>query len=232
MTAILGIDSSSSACSAALWRDGAIVTQRVERMERGHAEALVPMVERVMAEAASAYAALDAVAVTAGPGAFTGLRIGLATARGIGVAIGKPAIGVTAFAAVAAAIPAAARAARIVVVAIDSKRDDLYVQLFSPELEPRGAGRVVGAGRLAEFLPPAPVFIAGDGLAIARRMLAGASNDVAFDAEARVPLAADVARLGATYLAARSAGAALPPAEPLYLRAPEATPLALQGKRR
>ncbi len=231
MTVVLGIDSSSSSCSAAVWRDGAVLAQHARRMERGHAEALVPMIERVMAEGGLPYSALAAVAATAGPGAFTGLRIGLAAARGIALAAGKPAIGITAFAAVAAAIPAAARQQRPVAVAIDTKREDLYLQLFSPSLEPLDQALIVGVGGLAALLPPVPVFVAGDGLDLVRRALTARRRDVAFDGEPRVPLAADIAMLGAACLAAAATGAALPPAEPLYLRAPEATPLALQGKR-
>ena len=95
MVSVLGIDTSAAACSAALWRDGAVIAREHAAMARGHAESLMPMVERVMRGAA--YESLDAVAVTAGPGAFTGLRIGLAAARGIALAAGIPAIGVSAF---------------------------------------------------------------------------------------------------------------------------------------
>src|SRR5688500_40303 len=103
MVSILGIETSASVCAAALWRDGAGIAAERAAMARGHAEALMPMIERVMQ--GTEYAALDAVAVTAGPGAFTGLRIGLAAARGLALAARIPAIGVSAFAAVAAGIP-------------------------------------------------------------------------------------------------------------------------------
>src|SRR5262245_24082737 len=128
MVSVLGIDTSASACSAALWRDGAVVAAERAAMMRGHAEALMPMIERVMGDVP--YAQLDAVAATAGPGAFTGLRIGLAAARGIAFAARIPAIGISAFAAIAAAIPEGARRDRAVVVAIDTKRGDTYLQCF------------------------------------------------------------------------------------------------------
>ena len=114
MLTVLGIDTSAAACSAALWRDGATVASERVDMARGHAEALMPMIERVMA--GTAYQALDAVAVTAGPGAFTGLRIGLATARGIALAARIPAIGVSVFAAVAAGVPETERRGRALAI--------------------------------------------------------------------------------------------------------------------
>ena len=231
MVSVLGIDTSAGACSAALWRDGAIVAAERAAMARGHAEALMPMIERVMEGAG--YADLDAVAVTAGPGAFTGLRIGLATARGIALAAGIPAIGISAFAAIAAAIPAPARASRAVAVAIDTKRGDVYLQSFDAAPKPLGPGRVAGAGEIAALLPPGPLYVAGDGARLVAAALAGEARDIAWAADAAPPDAAAVAALGAAMLdAAGRAGAPLPPPEPIYLRAPEATPLALQGKPR
>ena len=97
MASVLGIDTSAAACSAAIWRDGAVLVSLGAAMMRGHAEALVPMIERAMGQAGLAYRDLAAVAATRGPGAFTGLRIGLATVRGLALAAGIPAIGISAF---------------------------------------------------------------------------------------------------------------------------------------
>jgi tRNA threonylcarbamoyladenosine biosynthesis protein TsaB len=231
MVSVLGIDTSAAACSAALWRDGTIAAREHVAMARGHAEALMPMIERVMQ--GTGYETLDAVAVTAGPGAFTGLRIGLAAARGLALAAGIPAIGVSAFAAIAAAVPDAALAGRALVTAIDTKRGDVYLQCFDAARRPLDAGRVAGADEIAALVPQGPLFIAGDGAALVAAALAEDRCDVALAAERAAPDAAAVAALGAELLAAaRRAGAPLPPPEPLYLRAPEATPLALQGKRR
>jgi tRNA threonylcarbamoyladenosine biosynthesis protein TsaB len=231
MVSVLGIDTSAAACSAALWRDGAIVARERLAMARGHAEALMPMIERIMR--GTAYESLDAVAVTAGPGAFTGLRIGLAAARGIALAAGIPAIGVSAFAAIAAAIPNAALTGRALAVAIDTKRGDVYLQGFDEARRPLGLGRVAGPGEIAALLPQGPLHVAGDGAALVAAALAAETRDVSWDGDRAPPDAAAVAALGAELLqAARRAGAPLPPPEPLYLRAPEATPLALQGKPR
>jgi tRNA threonylcarbamoyladenosine biosynthesis protein TsaB len=179
------------------------------------------------------YTALDAVAATAGPGAFTGLRIGLAAARGIALAAKIPAIGVSAFEAVAAGIPEPQRRGRAVAVAIDTKRGDVYVQSFDAALAPLAPGRVAGAAEIAALLPDGPLFIAGDGARFVEAALADKARDVAMADSLAPPDAAMVAALGAALLAtSRRTGVALPPAEPLYLRPPEATPLALQGKPR
>ena len=89
------MDTSTVGCSAALWRDGGIVAAHAAEMARGQSVALVPMIQDVMLEAHQAFEELDAVAVTVGPGAFTGLRIGLAAARGMALALGVPCLGVT-----------------------------------------------------------------------------------------------------------------------------------------
>src|SRR5215475_8271992 len=136
---ILALDSSGAACSTALWRRGTVVARRYRAMERGHAEALMPMLVETMAEAGEALRALTAVAVTVGPGAFTGIRIGLAAARGIGLAAGIPVVGVTTFAAVAAAVSETERAGRRLLVVLDSKRGDVFVQEFAAEARAVGS---------------------------------------------------------------------------------------------
>ncbi len=101
---VLALDTSMAACSAAvLTRDAASgrAARRFERLERGHAEAIVPMIQQVMAEAGAEYGELDRIAVTVGPGTFTGVRIGVATARGLALATGAPLLGVTSHAVMA-----------------------------------------------------------------------------------------------------------------------------------
>ncbi len=105
-SSILAMDTAGGACSAALWRNGQVVASRFELLRRGHAERLVPMIEAVMAEGAMAYADLDCLAVTLGPGGFTGVRIGLATARGLALACGRPLVGVSNFQVLATAAKA------------------------------------------------------------------------------------------------------------------------------
>lgn len=226
---VLGIDTSAAACSAAIWRGGAVAATESVPMARGHAEALMPMIERTMRAAGLAYSDLAAVAATRGPGAFTGLRIGLAAARGLALAAGIPAIGISAFRAIAAGIPARARAGRTLAVAIDTKRGDVYLQCFAAGLESVAEARVVRPEEATAALPAGPLYIAGDGVPLLRAALAARATEIAFDPRPAPPDAGRVAELGAAALAR---GVPLPPPEPLYLRAPEATPLALQGRKR
>src|ERR1051326_4463832 len=101
---ILAIDTALDACAAAVLDTGAskLIAVESQTMKRGHAEALMPLVARVMKQAALPFAALDRIAVTTGPGSFTGLRVGLAAARGIALAAHKPIVGLSTLAAFAA----------------------------------------------------------------------------------------------------------------------------------
>ena len=146
MNAVLALDCATIACSAAVWRDGEVVARRLRPGRRGHAEVLMPMVQDVMAEADLAYDALDAIAATVGPGTFTGLRIGLAAARGLALAAGLPLVGVTTLEAIAHGVPESARAGRAVLVVLDARRGQVYAQAFGPDLAPRGQPAAVAPG--------------------------------------------------------------------------------------
>src|SRR6185437_3593559 len=101
---VLAIDTALGACSAAVLDSGrgAITAHETLPMQRGHAEALMPLIARVMEQGQLSFDALDRIAVTVGPGSFTGLRVGIAAARGIALAAGKPAVGLSTLAAFAA----------------------------------------------------------------------------------------------------------------------------------
>ena len=95
---ILGLDTSTGQCAAALvGMDGTVLARRVERMQRGHAEALFPLIEAVLDEAGAGYADLRGIRVCTGPGSFTGIRVGVAAARGLALGLGLTAIGVDRF---------------------------------------------------------------------------------------------------------------------------------------
>src|SRR5580698_5110719 len=122
---ILAVDTALGACSVAVLDGDTILAHRFEEMTRGHAEALAPMVEAVMRQAGVAFTQLDRLAVTTGPGTFTGQRVGLAFMRGVRVALKKPLIGITTLEAMAFAT-GAERAAAI----HDAKRDVAYLLLW------------------------------------------------------------------------------------------------------
>ncbi|MGQ0664948.1 MAG: tRNA (adenosine(37)-N6)-threonylcarbamoyltransferase complex dimerization subunit type 1 TsaB [Pseudomonadota bacterium] len=215
---ILGLDCALSACSVALWADGAVRGREGADLARGQAEALVPMIARVMAATATRFADLDRLAVTIGPGHFTGLRAGLATARGLALAARLPLIGATTLDCVAAGVDAAERAPGRLIVALESKRAELYVQVFEASGAPRGAPLARRPEDLARALDGGPWLIAGDGGPRLAAALAAAGRAVVLS---RSPGRPDAAILAA--LAAERPLPAHPPA-PLYLHPPAAKP--------
>ncbi len=221
---LLAFDTAGTACSAAVWRDGAVRARRFEAMSRGQSERLVPMIQEVMAEAAVAYSALDAIAVTRGPGGFTGVRIGLATARALALACARPVIGVSNFEAVAAAVPEDARAGRALAVVIDAKRSDLYVQAFDAapgaDSAPVTPARAIAPADLDAFLPPGPLLLAGDAVEAALAALEAAGREVM---AAAAPGQADAGRVAALAAARPLPEAGAPPPGPIYLRGPAVT---------
>jgi tRNA threonylcarbamoyl adenosine modification protein YeaZ len=186
-------------------------------MQRGHAEALIPLVARVLDRVALDFSAIDRIAVTTGPGSFTGLRVGIAAARGIALASGKPAIGLTTLAAFAAPF-IAVNDTLPVVVAIDARHDHVYLQVFGP------GGRTLVAPRVAPLREALRVCSTG-----APRITGTAAAKLAtlWPGGERAPTKVEqrgapdinwVARLGA---AAVDSGT---PPKPLYLRPPDAHP--------
>jgi tRNA threonylcarbamoyladenosine biosynthesis protein TsaB len=129
---ILAIDTALDACAAAVLDTGTsnMIAIESQTMKRGHAEALMPLIARVMKQTGIPFAALDRIAVTSGPGSFTGLRVGLSAARGIGLAAGKPVVGLTTLSAYAAPIVSDG-AEQPVISAIDARHDHVYLQVVS-----------------------------------------------------------------------------------------------------
>ena len=216
---ILAIDTALSACSACVLAHDADEPLALETllMERGHAEALLPLVERVVSQVDGLFSTRDRVAVTIGPGSYTGLRVGIAAARAIGLAAGIPVVGVTTRSALIAPLMAG-DTRRLLAAAIDARHEQVYFQMVSPGgrnviaptlLGIRDAVRLIGAG---------PVALNGSGApAIALEALTSGIDAIVASGSGR-PDITSVARLG---LAADPAHA-LP--KPLYLRGPDAKP--------
>jgi tRNA threonylcarbamoyl adenosine modification protein YeaZ len=216
---LLAIDTALAACSAAVFdTDGArMLASENVAMARGHAEALMPLVARVMDKAQIDFSALDRIAVTVGPGSFTGLRVGIAAARGIALVSGKPAVGISTLSAYAAPQIANEEGATII-AAIDARHDHVYLQVFA------SAGRTLVSPRVAPIREavraglPGPARIVGSGAGlIAAQWPAGEPAPLLVDTQ-DAPAIAWVARLGA---AAPKTDVA---PTPLYLRAPDARP--------
>lgn len=214
------MDTSAGACSAALWED-AIIFERTKEMQRGHAEALLPMILSVMRDADRRFTDLDLVAVTVGPGAFTGLRVGLAAARGIALAAGLSCFGVTTLEAIAEAIDWPTLARRPALVALDNKQGGVYAQMFQAgrPLEPPS---VHTARTLVGRYAGVHAAIAGDGSPMLMAALRAGGLDIEEIAVPPYPTASRVAAIAARrWLAGERPST--PPA-PLYLRPPTTGP--------
>jgi len=219
---ILAYDAAAAACSAALVRDGVPVAREWQAMARGHAEVLVPMIERVMR--GTPFNTLTAMGVTVGPGAFTGLRIALATARGLVLATKVPAIGVSSFdVALHQTEAACPRDAAMTVIALETKRTDIYLQAFDVSGVALTAPASVPPDDIARWLPPVEgtLAVAGDAADRLIGCLPPAVNAVRV-AGAELPDAVAVAALTAACLAPSPGVMEAKPLQPLYLRPPDA----------
>jgi tRNA threonylcarbamoyladenosine biosynthesis protein TsaB len=205
----LALDTATGACGAAVVRDGHVLASLSEPMLRGHQERLAPLVGETMALAGVSFAQIDRIGVTVGPGSFTGLRVGLAFAKGLGLALSRPCIGVGTLEALAASAPGPG----LTVAVIDGKRGQLYVQVFdggAALMAPDALPVEIAAARLAELWRDGPARLVGPGATLLSGALPGAQ---VIERAAADPVA--VARLAA----AKPADA---PARPLYLRPPDA----------
>jgi tRNA threonylcarbamoyladenosine biosynthesis protein TsaB len=208
---ILALDAAGHACSAALWRDHGVVAEERRSMSHGHAVELLPMIERVMAAGRLDLRQVARIAVTVGPGGFTGLRIGLATARGLALAIGCPVIGLSSFQVAAAAI--AERPDRFLTV-LDSRRAEPYVALLGRDLSFLRPPALMSPAELQALIVETGITtVIGDGLAAVQ------TDGSASAPPQLVPAATDA--VTAARLAADPEHRFDLPAEPLYLRPPD-----------
>jgi tRNA threonylcarbamoyladenosine biosynthesis protein TsaB len=203
---VLGLDTCLSACSVAVIDGERVLAHASDDMVRGHQERLAPMAQQVVAQAGLSFDRLDRVAVTVGPGSFTGLRVGVAFAKGLSSALGVPAVGIGTLEALAAA------EGGLVFAAIDARRDQIYLQAFedgrslmAPDVLPID----VAAARFAELAMGRQATLIGSGAHLLAPAAPGACVVEVEGADAR-----NVARL--------AAGRAPAPLRPLYLRAPDA----------
>lgn len=220
---VLAFDTSGPALSAAagvLGSDSAagLAAFRREALARGHAERLLPVLEEVLGEAGWRWRDLDRLAVTVGPGNFTGLRAGIAVARALGLALGLPALGLGTLEATAQAAGGGDVAAerRPILAVLDARRGQVYAQRFGPGLVPLEAPALVDRPAFVERA--ASCRVVGDPSAWAGTGWAGSA--VTADARDLLALAARRGDRG-------GGAAAAPPAHrlrPLYLRAPDARP--------
>ncbi|MFD1380788.1 tRNA (adenosine(37)-N6)-threonylcarbamoyltransferase complex dimerization subunit type 1 TsaB [Fodinicurvata halophila] len=157
---VLALDTSGSAGSAAVFRQGHVAAARFEIRSRGHAERLMPMIAEVLEEAATSYQDITRLAVTVGPGSFTGVRVGLATARALALGLECPLLCLDSFALLAEQ----AREARSgdedtdtpLAVLIDSRRGDVFLRCYAASGAPLGSPEGCSPDALLARLPRGP----------------------------------------------------------------------------
>lgn len=219
---ILSLDTCFDACSAAAGRGLRTLTPAIsfayEPMQKGHAEQLLPMVQAVMSEANLEFAALDRIAVTYGPGTFTGTRISVSAARALALATGAEIVAISSLRlmAMSSFIPAAPT--RHIAIATDARRGEVYLEIFDRHsLQSVVGPQCVAIGDAVRMLGPSPIIIAGSGA----EALAEAARQSGSDATAILPALLPDA-FDMLFVAAELPTSAT--VRPLYLRPPDAKP--------
>ena len=222
---VLAIDTAMASCSAALSENGIVLAAQTEVMQRGHSEALMPMISGLIEQTALTMNALDLIAVTRGPGAFTGLRIGLSAARGLAVALDIPCLGMITTQVIGENTPEINGMCSLL-VALDTKRGDYYLQGFKPNeqgstlpiaLAPDGiTGWLTEQGLLSE-----KIIVVGDVTPAVIERLGQNGIEAVASSGSSTPDAGYMAVLAETLWAESTQD--FPPPAPLYLRPPDAT---------
>lgn len=207
---VLAIDTAGVDCSAAVYdgSSGRVLGAVTEMIGKGHAERLMAVIDRALAEAGRSLDDIDRIAVVIGPGSFTGIRVGVSAARGLALALAVEAVGVTTLEILAAAYRDQ-HPGRSVMAAMDAKRNEIYAQVFSPDGGPLGEPSALSPDAAVALARSRGAAVAGSGLAVMEGAASGSGGGDRFDI-------AVLARLGA----AKPAGAGRP--TPLYLRGPDA----------
>lgn len=212
---VLALDTALKSCSVAILDGERVLADFHERLEKGHAERIAPMVIEALAAAGVGVKDLDRVGVVIGPGAFAGVRVGVAFARGLALGTGLDVVGVTSLAALAGGLALAAGS--LAAPVIDARRGQVYAGLydsaFNVRVDPFVATPEEAAARLAAAAGGAAVVPTGDGAGLITPYTEFSGDGAGGDIDAKV-----VARL-----AAIAPPPAAPPA-PLYLRPPDARP--------
>ncbi|NTJ64785.1 tRNA (adenosine(37)-N6)-threonylcarbamoyltransferase complex dimerization subunit type 1 TsaB [Agrobacterium rhizogenes] len=209
---VLALDTAGVDCAAAVYDSGSdsVMGEVTETIGRGHAEHLMHVVDEALAKAGVALSAIERVVVTVGPGSFTGIRIGVAAARGFALSLNIYAVGVTTLE-VMAATARQQNPGKSVLAAIDAKREEIYLQAFDADGNPLDEARAVTIDEARTIVSAFDGIVTGTAAA----RLSDAPPAERPDA---FPIAI-VARLGAGKPAGEKP-------KPLYLRGPDARPQA------
>lgn len=187
MTTILSIETSTSICSVAVHLDGRLISLSELTEPGAHAERLMLLIEEVLEKAKIGFQELDAVAVSEGPGSYTGLRIGVSTAKGLAFGLNKPLIGVNTLQALASAV--ASREDELVIPVLDARRMEVFRQVFDWKLNSVAKldAEVLSEDSFKNFLESHRVYFLGDGVdkveSIVQHDHASFISDLSFSAQ-------------------------------------------------
>lgn len=213
----LVVDTALDACQAVVGTPGTVLACERREPARGQAEAIVGMAEAALARAGAGFRDIERIAVVVGPGSFTGVRIGVAAARGIGLVTGCPVVGLSSLEALAASCPSDDAAARVRVAMVDARHEAVFARIFDEALQPLSDARHVRLAELAGDVPDDAVLI-GSGAPLAAEIFAAAGRR----AGPVMPLAAP--EPDALVALALAADVDTSPPRPAYLKAPDAKP--------
>jgi len=224
---ILAFDTCLDAVSVAVRWQGPggdwLMRHAHEARERGHAERLIPMMTEVMDEAGLAFSDLHRIAVTVGPGTFTGVRVGMAAGRGIALASGLAVVGTTTLAVMAhqadQLLGPTRRGDRLLAVAVDARRGSVYLQLFSGAREEAGPPLLLAADDAVRHIGLRSVIVVGSGGDLLADVIRAARGQVEAALASLQPDARSLALLAADLIPAS-------PLRPLYRRPPDVKPQA------
>ena len=224
---ILALETSAKAVSAAVSEDGKILASGYQDTGLTHSRTLMPIVEHILKHTGLTMADMDAVAVAAGPGSFTGIRIGVAAAKGLAFGADKPAIGVSTLAAMARGV---AFSDGLVICAMDARRNQIYNALFEAkdgQLTRLTDDRAIALADLAEELrtDPRPMTVVGDGAKLCHTFLTEAGISCRMAPPHLVMQNATGVALEAESMAAAGKTVSAQALEPVYLRPAQADPL-------
>lgn len=210
---ILALDTAGVDCAAAVYDSGrnTVLGEASDMIGKGHAEHLIGIVDRALDQAGVTLSHIDRLAVTVGPGSFTGIRVGVAAARGFALSLDVPAVGVTTLEVMATA-RREKTPGRAVLAAMDAKRDEIYLQPFASDGSPLDEPRALSVTQAQAYAAGFDGEITGSATPLLRPDAGGDYANI-------FPISI-VARLGA----AASPDAGKP--KPLYLRGPDAKPQA------
>lgn len=216
---ILAIETATDVCGVALVRGQSVIAQRVLAEKYVHSEKLLPMIDDVLHDASLSAKQLDAIAVSIGPGSFTGLRIGLSTAKGMALSLGVPVIAVPTLDALAYAFFRANKGTSGAVVCpmIDAKRDEAFFCFY--RIDVAGVSRqseyaIALKSKIVEMAPPYVMFV-GDG---AKRMGVSQKFDSSKQFNPSIVCSAESVGLAAETVGVKQSREELSTLEPLYLR--------------